>query len=660
MNKTTILTLGAISLMNIATASTWNEVFQNGAFVSGGGEVTLSENVSGGSGGILGNTEQGTVSVDLDHKELSFTGEWLPFCVYGGTESALTYFDNGIVNITGSYIPIYLNNGASSATLTFGENTTVNFVLSTNVGVDSTTEPNTAAGLSTPSSGTLNLLGTTNIKNASGGYKSFFLHNTDGAITTNIGTMNANRFEALKGHTVNVSGALNLYESTNDNVFYQDSASSVTFNSGAALNVHNIPSSGESNAVRVASSSLTFKSGSSATLAGNLSVITQGTLTVESGATFTTSMGANFDGGIGNFSGNLDAETMTIRGSSKVTFNSGTTTYIASALNLGNTSVLTINGDVNAEAPTTSFNVGEHFAITSTSNTAYSKFILGKNAAMTVNTFSIDANSKAEIAGNLTIEFSSTSENLFNGATTVLAGGEINTKEVVVNGVITTYGKVNLSASSGLNGSIIVEKGGSISSPNIWSWGGKITVNAQEAGVERIVDVLQLSLDGGKLVLNSKNALAERTYLSVNRGNYNVEINADQDFSYFNFNTNFTTDVNYANINVKIGSGVELISLDSLTNGSIVEVQEGKTRNLIFEDFRNYVIHVDSNKEESLADFFSHISIKDRTLQDGEYFAFVADSTNGGYWLNVIPEPSTYATIFGFIALGFAMFRRRK
>ena len=36
------------------------------------------------------------------------------------------------------------------------------------------------------------------------------------------------------------------------------------------------------------------------------------------------------------------------------------------------------------------------------------------------------------------------------------------------------------------------------------------------------------------------------------------------------------------------------------------------------------------------------------------------EGTNGGYWLNVIPEPSTYATIFGFIALGFAMFRRRK
>lgn len=552
-----------------------------------------------------------------------------------------------------------MNNGASSATLTFGENTTVNFVLSANVGVDSTTDSNNAAGLSTPSSGTLNLLGTTNIKNASGGYQSFYLHNTDGAITTNIGTMNASRFEALKGHTVNVSGALNLYDSTNDNVFYQNSASSVTFNSGAALNVHNITSSGESNAVRVVnSSSLTFKSGSSATLAGNLSVITQGTLTVESGATFTTAMGANFDGGIGNFSGTLNADTMTIRGASKVTFNSGTTTYITSALNLGNTSVLTINGDVNAETPTTSFNVGEHFAITSTSNTAYSKFILGKNAAMTVDTFSIDANSKAEIAGNLTIETSSTSKNLLNGAITVLAGGEINTREVVVNGVITTYGKVNLSSSSGLNGSIIVEKGGSISSPNIWSWGGKITVNAQDAGVERIVDVLQLSLDNGKLVLNSKNALAERTFLSINRGNYAVEINADQDFSYFNFNPN-TTGVNYANINVKIGSGVELISLDSLTNRSIVDVQEGKTKNLIFEDFRNYVIHVDSNEEESLADFFSHISIKDRTLQDGEYFAFVADS-NGGYWLNVIPEPSTYATIFGIIALGFAMFRRRK
>lgn len=74
MNKTTILTLSAISLMNIATASTWNDIFKNGAFVSGGGAATLSENVSV-NGGILGNTEQGTVFVDLDYKELSFTGD---------------------------------------------------------------------------------------------------------------------------------------------------------------------------------------------------------------------------------------------------------------------------------------------------------------------------------------------------------------------------------------------------------------------------------------------------------------------------------------------------------------------------------------------------------------------------------------------------------
>ena len=42
-------------------------------------------------------------------------------------------------------------------------------------------------------------------------------------------------------------------------------------------------------------------------------------------------------------------------------------------------------------------------------------------------------------------------------------------------------------------------------------------------------------------------------------------------------------------------------------------------------------------------------------------YEWVADTVNGGYWLNaVVPEPSTYAMIFGAIALGFAAYRRRK
>ena len=44
---------------------------------------------------------------------------------------------------------------------------------------------------------------------------------------------------------------------------------------------------------------------------------------------------------------------------------------------------------------------------------------------------------------------------------------------------------------------------------------------------------------------------------------------------------------------------------------------------------------------------------------DGEYLSFVVSSFSS-YGYAAVPEPSTYAAIFGVIALGFVAYRRRK
>ena len=46
-------------------------------------------------------------------------------------------------------------------------------------------------------------------------------------------------------------------------------------------------------------------------------------------------------------------------------------------------------------------------------------------------------------------------------------------------------------------------------------------------------------------------------------------------------------------------------------------------------------------------------------VENTDYF-IIADNTNGGYWINsTIPEPAEWAAIFGALALGLAIYRKR-
>ena len=62
--------------------------------------------------------------------------------------------------------------------------------------------------------------------------------------------------------------------------------------------------------------------------------------------------------------------------------------------------------------------------------------------------------------------------------------------------------------------------------------------------------------------------------------------------------------------------------------------------------------------DEENAKFLSKVLIdgaKNDALRFGEL-----DSVAGGYWLTTVPEPAEWAAIFGAIALGLAVYRRRK
>ena len=70
-------------------------------------------------------------------------------------------------------------------------------------------------------------------------------------------------------------------------------------------------------------------------------------------------------------------------------------------------------------------------------------------------------------------------------------------------------------------------------------------------------------------------------------------------------------------------------------------------------------VQITATLSKDLADLY------DQKTYTNEDFAMVLGEYNGmeGYWLNitaVVPEPAEWAAIFGAIALGFAMYRRRK
>ena len=146
-------------------------------------------------------------------------------------------------------------------------------------------------------------------------------------------------------------------------------------------------------------------------------------------------------------------------------------------------------------------------------------------------------------------------------------------------------------------------------------------------------------------------------YIDAPLGDMHLDIFVDQQFKAFRFSDNATRpteNVYTADLHITIGDNVNLISMTTLANNTLWNDDTKTdicTKSIIFDKFKSGVIHVDSIDTNIDMSLISSLS--------GEWINFRFDDNN--YLIaDLIPEPSTYAAIFGAIALALAAKRRRK
>lgn len=270
----------------------------------------------------------------------------------------------------------------------------------------------------------------------------------------------------------------------------------------------------------------------------------------------------------------------------------------------------------------------------------------------------VDGGSTLNVKGKLT--FNGAGSKLTLGGTmsydAVAAGQGLTLRDASITGTLITKGGVGsnltLAGATTLSGNGIINANGAIIIDS-----GSLTVS--DNGKISIVDDKtydpRIRMGGGTLTLNAENAV------QVNSTRFNfanivvygdngsrVVVNEDNKFRllYFQSNHDITLDVaEDATVffeQIGIGSG----------GGGTLLIENFGDERIFFASSDNWgTISISATDKNGKT--FTKDELK---LVAGRYI----DGTSG-YWLNaVVPEPSTYAMIFGAIALGFAAYRRRK
>ena len=239
---------------------------------------------------------------------------------------------------------------------------------------------------------------------------------------------------------------------------------------------------------------------------------------------------------------------------------------------------------------------------------------------------------------------------------TAAAGQSLTLRDASITGTLITKGGVgsNLTlagkttvSGNGIinaNGAIIIDSGSLTVSDN-----GKISIVDDETYEPRI------RMGGGTLTLNVENAV------QVNSTRFNLAnivvyggngskliVNEDNKFRslYFQSNHNITLDV----------------AEDATVFFEQISIGTGGGGTLLIENFGDErIFFASSDHWETISISATDKNGKTFTKDDLELVAGTYIDGTNGFWLNaVVPEPSTYAMIFGAIALGFAAYRRRK
>jgi len=128
----------------------------------------------------------------------------------------------------------------------------------------------------------------------------------------------------------------------------------------------------------------------------------------------------------------------------------------------------------------------------------------------------------------------------------------------------------------------------------------------------------------------------------------NLNLGADNNWGAFSFgsDTQLTLDLN----------GYNLVLGEVTTQAGTSGVYK-----FILADYADYDYNFKiSNMTLTEIEALTFYNSSSTALVEGVDYFIIADTTNGGYWINsTIPEPAEWAAIFGALALSLAIWRKR-
>lgn|GEM_PF-5026813 len=247
----------------------------------------------------------------------------------------------------------------------------------------------------------------------------------------------------------------------------------------------------------------------------------------------------------------------------------------------------------------------------------------------------------AALAGTLNVQGGSlalTSGGSLTGTMNLSSGNITSGKNLDVRGTLKQTGGKYLIT----NASTVVYKGGVL-----------------DLGVEKGFVTRWVNLSGGSTVIfRAKNALVQDeagtprvlALQGAADGNITMKMYADQTFNTLWFSSSDIVVDLYTNGNAITFSGIQYG--EGANNGTFnIFIEEG------FE-WQNDKIHFTNATAELVEATLGTITIDGKVIDSSQY-RFDSDGANGIY-LNIVPEPATYAAIFGALAIAFAFVRRRK
>ena len=328
-----------------------------------------------------------------------------------------------------------------------------------------------------------------------------------------------------------------------------------------------------------------------------------------------------------------------------------------------NLATLTVKNSASATNATVNVNFGSLLNVNSGGNT--------QNQYVYFDSVKANVTAAATTIGNTidkgsVLGVKSTADVTWNGNISIEKSGTLNLDgKLTLAGTLSSYGTINstgkLVQNAAADTGITLFANAEMNSGSNWTIQGKLmvqnnsTTTVNEGAYLTFVPNASASsriiLENGSLVLNQKNALITNTgepkvaivtLAGADKIN-NVFINADQEINSFYVNGN--------TLNIYLD---DLVKVSLTDTNKAFGAQDAAIINIYNFMENNFFVGNNELVKNNVVELF--VSLYDG---NGDYLG-AATVNDSGYLTLAVPEPAEWAAIFGTLALGLAMYRRRK